>query len=79
MDWQLHVYGEAAPDLRAVADSRKIPLHVFPWDERMKQAGLLRDAVYLIRPDGYVGLADAKGSVSAIGAYLSERNLRTIN
>ncbi len=79
MDWQLHVYGEAAPNLRAVADSRKFPLHVFPWDERMMQAGLLRDAAYLIRPDGYVGLADAKGSVSAIDAYLSEKNVRTIN
>ena len=45
----------------------------------MKQAGLLRDAVYLIRPDGYLGLADVKGSVSAIDAYLSEKNLRTIN
>jgi hypothetical protein len=65
--------------LRAVADSRKIPLHVFAWDGRMKEAGLLRDAVYLIRPDGYLGLADAKGSAPAIDAYLSERNLRTIN
>jgi len=79
MDWQMHVYGNAAADLRAVADSRKIPLHVFAWDGRMKEAGLLRDAVYLIRPDGYLGLADAKGSAPAIDAYLSERNLRTIN
>jgi hypothetical protein len=79
MDWQMHVYGKAAADLQAVAHSRKIPLHVFPWDGRMAAAGLLRDAVYLIRPDGYLGLADAKGSATAIDAYLSERNLRTIN
>jgi 2-polyprenyl-6-methoxyphenol hydroxylase-like FAD-dependent oxidoreductase len=79
MDWQLHVYGEAAADLRAVADRRNIPLHVFPWDGHMKQAGLLRDAVYLIRPDGYVGMADAQGRASAIDAYLGEKNLRTIN
>ncbi len=79
MDWQLHLYGGATPDLRAVADSRKIPLHVFPWNERMKQAGLLRNAVYLIRPDGYIGLADAKSRVSSIDAYLSEKSLRTRN
>ena len=79
MDWQLHVYGNAASDLRAVAGNRKIPLHVFPWDARMRQAGLLRDAVYLIRPDGYIGLADAKGSASATDVYLTEKNLRTIN
>jgi 2-polyprenyl-6-methoxyphenol hydroxylase-like FAD-dependent oxidoreductase len=79
MDWQLHVYGEAAPDLRAIAASAEIPLHAFPWDERMKRAGLLRDAAYLIRPDGYIGLAGAKGSASAVDAYLGEKNLRTIN
>jgi 2-polyprenyl-6-methoxyphenol hydroxylase-like FAD-dependent oxidoreductase len=75
MDWQIHVYGDAAPDLRSVADSRKIPLHVFPWDAVMKRAGLMRNAVYLVRPDGYVGLADAGGSASAVSEYLSERSL----
>ena len=79
MDWQLHVYGDAPPDLRAVADSRKIPLHGFQWDERMQHAGLLRDAAYLIRPDGYIGMADAKSRASAIDAYLSEKNLSTRN
>jgi 2-polyprenyl-6-methoxyphenol hydroxylase-like FAD-dependent oxidoreductase len=80
MNWQLHVYGEAAATLRSVADSRKIPLHVFPWDDPMKRAGLLRSAAYLIRPDGYIGVAaNAEGSASAISAYLTENNLRTIN
>ena len=45
----------------------------------MRRAGLLRNAVYLIRPDGYVGLADAGGSASVISGYLSEKKLRTIN
>ena len=79
MDWQIHVYGEAALGLKSVADSRKIPLHVFPWKAAMKAAGLLRNAVYLIRPDGYVGFADAAGDASAVGGYLSDKNLRTIN
>ena len=38
----------------------------------MRQAGVLRDAAYLIRPDGYIGLADAGASASVIDAYLSE-------
>ena len=79
MDWQLHVYGEAAPDLRTIADGRKIPLHVFPWGAGMRHAGLKRDAAYLIRPDGYIGLVDSAGSATPIGTYLSENNLRTIN
>lgn len=30
LDWQRHVYGEAAPpDLPAICEDRRIPLHVF--------------------------------------------------
>jgi 2-polyprenyl-6-methoxyphenol hydroxylase-like FAD-dependent oxidoreductase len=72
MDWQIHVYGDPAPGLRALADGRKIPLHVFPWDADMRRAGLKRNAAYLIRPDGYIGLAASGGSASAIEAYLNE-------
>jgi 2-polyprenyl-6-methoxyphenol hydroxylase-like FAD-dependent oxidoreductase len=79
MDWQIHVYGHAALELRTLADGRKIPLHVFPWGAGMRHAGLRRDAVYLIRPDGYIGLVDSAGSAAAIDTYLSEKNLRTIN
>jgi 2-polyprenyl-6-methoxyphenol hydroxylase-like FAD-dependent oxidoreductase len=79
MDWQIHVYGDPAPGLRALADGRKIPLHVFPWDADMRRAGLERDAAYLIRPDGYIGLADSSGSASVVDAYLSENATVQIN
>jgi 2-polyprenyl-6-methoxyphenol hydroxylase-like FAD-dependent oxidoreductase len=79
MDWQIHVYGHPAPELRTLADGRKIPLHVFPWGAGMRHAGLRRNAVYLVRPDGYIGLVDSAGSATAVGTYLSEKNLRTIN
>ncbi|HXM70271.1 MAG TPA: FAD-dependent monooxygenase, partial [Thermoanaerobaculia bacterium] len=59
LDWQIHVYGDAAPGIRAVSESRGLPLHVFPWRRKQGRTGLRRDAVYLVRPDGYVGLADA--------------------
>jgi 2-polyprenyl-6-methoxyphenol hydroxylase-like FAD-dependent oxidoreductase len=79
MDWQIHVYGHPTLELRTLADGRKIPLHVFPWGAGMRHAGLRRDAAYLIRPDGYIGLVDSAGSAVAIGTYLSEKSLRTIN
>jgi 2-polyprenyl-6-methoxyphenol hydroxylase-like FAD-dependent oxidoreductase len=75
MDWQIHVYGDPAPGLQALAVGRKIPLQIFPWDAGMQQAGLKRNAAYLIRPDGYIGLADSGGSAAAIGTYLSEKSL----
>jgi 2-polyprenyl-6-methoxyphenol hydroxylase-like FAD-dependent oxidoreductase len=79
MDWQIHVYGDADRGLQTLADGQKIPLHVFPWNAHMGQAGLLRNASYLIRPDGYIGLADSTGSAATIGAYLGEKNLKAIN
>jgi 2-polyprenyl-6-methoxyphenol hydroxylase-like FAD-dependent oxidoreductase len=78
MDWQIHVYGDAAPGLQDLVDRRKIPLHVFAWEARMRQMGLMRNAAYLIRPDGYVGLADAGAGAAAIDTYLDERNLTAI-
>ncbi len=79
MDWQIHVYGGAAAGLQALADRQKIPLHIFPWNAHMRRAGLRRNASYLIRPDGYIGLADSAGNAAAIDAYLGENNLKAIN
>jgi len=75
LDWQVHVYGEAAPEIRAVCDGRKLPLHVFPWRPEMGRTGLSRNGVYLVRPDGYVALADPQGSATAIPSYLDARKL----
>jgi hypothetical protein len=75
VDWQVHVYGEAGPELRTFCDSRKLPLHIFPWRSEMDQTGLRRDALYLVRPDGYVALADADGRATAVDSYLEARKL----
>jgi hypothetical protein len=75
LDWQIHVYGDAAPDVRAVCEARKLALHVFAWRREMDQAGLRRNAVYLVRPDGYVAVADSEGGSSAVTSYLDSRKL----
>jgi len=76
LDWQVHVYGDASPALKKVCDERKIPLHIFPWIPEMARAGLCRHAIYLIRPDGYIGMIDPRGSAKSITIYLDKRNLR---
>jgi len=68
--WQVHVYGDATAEIKAVCDARKLPLYVFPWSPEMKRAGLQRNAVYLVRPDGYIGLVDAANSGTALASYL---------
>jgi 2-polyprenyl-6-methoxyphenol hydroxylase-like FAD-dependent oxidoreductase len=75
MEWQIHVYGDPAPGLQALADGRKLPLHIFPWTPGIRGAGFKRNAAYLIRPDGYIGVADPDGNASTIDAYLNEKNL----
>src|ERR1700722_11371795 len=76
LDWQGDVYGGAAPVPRTMCDRRKLPLHTFRWSPEMRRIGLRRDAPYLVRPDGYVGLAaDANGSATAIASYLDARKL----
>jgi len=41
----------------------------------MGRAGLQRNAVYLVRPDGYVAVADPQGSAMTITSYLDMRRL----
>jgi hypothetical protein len=41
----------------------------------MGRAGLQRNAAYLVRPDGYVALAQPDGSGAAIASYLDARKL----
>jgi 2-polyprenyl-6-methoxyphenol hydroxylase-like FAD-dependent oxidoreductase len=76
LDWQVHVYGEARPELAEACRQRQRALHVFSWRARMGQAGFQRDASYLVRPDGHVGLADPGASAATLQSYLDARGLR---
>lgn len=71
--WQAHVYGAATPDLRNWCERRSLPLHVFDWRPEHERAELARDAAYLIRPDGYVALADPQASAAMLERYFSAR------
>jgi 2-polyprenyl-6-methoxyphenol hydroxylase-like FAD-dependent oxidoreductase len=76
MDWQVHVYGDAAEETRTSFEQRRLPLHVFSWSPEMGRAGLRRNAFYLLRPDGYVAIADSSGRAEAIQSYLDARGLK---
>jgi 2-polyprenyl-6-methoxyphenol hydroxylase-like FAD-dependent oxidoreductase len=75
LDWQVHVYGEVTPEIQAICAGRKLSLHVFPWRPEMGRAGLQRNAVYLVRPDGHVALASPAGRALAINDYFDARKM----
>jgi hypothetical protein len=60
MTWQVHVYGSPMPELRKWCSEHNIPLN----------------ALYLLRPDTYIALADAAGAPAALARYLIEHQLR---
>ncbi len=76
MIWQIHVYGAARPELTKWCADTGVKLHVSAWEAQHEAAGLARDALYLLRPDTYVALANASGAPEAVDRYCAERGLR---
>jgi hypothetical protein len=69
-DWQAHVYGQARSEIEQACAVAGLDLRRFPWNAAAEIAGIARDAFYLIRPDGYVGLAAASAeAVIALRDY----------
>jgi 2-polyprenyl-6-methoxyphenol hydroxylase-like FAD-dependent oxidoreductase len=75
LDWQVHVYGAAKADLAAWCAAQKLPLHVFEWQPGYEAGGLARDALYLLRPDTYVALADGAGTADAVERYFRDQGI----
>jgi hypothetical protein len=71
--WQVHVYGETRPGVAEVCAELQLPLHHFEWRPGMRRAGLLRSALYLVRPDGHVALADPHANPERLRYYFDER------
>ena len=76
MDWQVHVYGEASDALAAWCAQKNLALNVFAWQPQHESAGLARNALYLLRPDTYVALAEPGGSPEALDRYFKDIGMR---
>ncbi len=71
LKWQMHVFEEIDEDVGALCSRYGIRVHEFPWSEAVRNTGFARDAAYLVRPDGYVGLAIDGDDAKELEAYLS--------
>jgi 2-polyprenyl-6-methoxyphenol hydroxylase-like FAD-dependent oxidoreductase len=71
--WQVHVYGEPRSGVAATCAYLGLPLHIFAWHSGMRRAGLRSAALYVVRPDGYIGLADPHADPKRLRQYFDER------
>jgi 2-polyprenyl-6-methoxyphenol hydroxylase-like FAD-dependent oxidoreductase len=73
LTWQVHIYGEPRRGVAEACAELGLPLHVFAWRSGMRGPGLKNAALYLIRPDGYVALADPNAEPERLRQYFAER------
>ena len=65
-----------APNSPHGARDHNMPLHAFGWRSEYEAAGFARDALYLLRPDSYVALADASGAPDTLARYFDDVAIR---
>jgi hypothetical protein len=75
LDWQAHVHGDASIEVERACAEAGLILPRFPWSDAAAKAGIARDAFYLVRPDGYVGLAAASDVADRLRAYQARHGL----
>jgi 2-polyprenyl-6-methoxyphenol hydroxylase-like FAD-dependent oxidoreductase len=75
LEWQVHVYGEAGPGVGHACSALGLPIHVFAWESGMRRAGFESGALYVVRPDGYVALADPSADPERLRQYFARREL----
>ena len=74
--WQVHVYGTVDPALSRWCEDHKIPLHAYAWEAAFEEAGLRRDALYLVRPDAYVAVAQSGQGRETLDQYLAKTQIK---
>ena len=76
--WHGQIRGEASEETARACAEAGLALHRFPWSNAAGAAGFARGAFYLVRPDGYIGLA-ASGEAGAIDEVTSpDDNLQAV-
>lgn len=78
LDWQLHIYGGCTPKIAERCRQLGLTLQNLPWHPTAQSAGLIKDAHYLVRPDGYIGLADPTSDPSILERYCADQGIRPI-
>jgi 2-polyprenyl-6-methoxyphenol hydroxylase-like FAD-dependent oxidoreductase len=76
--WQVQIYGEPQPGLRETCAELGLSLQVLQWQPEIRRSGLTRGALYLVRPDGYIALADRDGDPARLRQYVMTHGVPAI-
>jgi len=76
LEWQVHVYGDADRQVTDACRQLGLTLNEFAWSPAAERTGLARDAVCLVRPDGYVAMATESGAAKGLIDYFETRGIR---
>jgi 2-polyprenyl-6-methoxyphenol hydroxylase-like FAD-dependent oxidoreductase len=71
LDWHVQVYGAAKEAMTSTCARLGIALHEFAWTPAARRAGFLRDAVYLVRPDGYLAFVSPNQDAPGFERFFS--------
>jgi 2-polyprenyl-6-methoxyphenol hydroxylase-like FAD-dependent oxidoreductase len=76
MTWQVFVYGQASDALADWCRQNGVALGVFEHRPDLAAIGAPKDALYLLRPDTYVAVADPHGDPAVLERYFAERQIK---
>jgi hypothetical protein len=78
--FNLLVIGQPAPSAEVIGLGDLLRMHAIPDDSantaELARVGITGPAFYLLRPDGYVGLAGTRCDAGTVRRYFEERHLR---
>lgn len=63
--WQAHAFGKVRKELAEVLGEKHVPLHMFKPTREAGSKGFGEDMIYLVRPDGQIGLVVAPDAACA--------------
>lgn len=72
MAWHIQIYGKTHSNFNSVANFRGFRIYQFEWSQGAEAKGFIKDAFYLVRPDGYIALCDLRQNISVLKKYLNE-------
>ncbi|MEA9355337.1 FAD-dependent monooxygenase [Bacteriovorax sp. PP10] len=73
LKWNARLYGEASNQLIEYCRNNSLPLKRLPWRKELSKYGFVKDCLYLIRPDGYIGLVDLQANPNNIQQYYKNK------